>query len=107
MMTIRPAHVITMTSRCFIWLSSWPSTASSSGRESRDISPLVTATTELFGLRPVANALGTWVSMTAIFFGLGMSAIAASRSTMPCSSGSSCAVTTLAPVVISTSRSEP
>ena len=44
--------------------------------------------------------------MTAIFFGFGMSAIATNRSIMPCSRGSSSAVTSLAPVVASTSLSD-
>ena len=45
--------------------------------------------------------------MTATFLGFGMSAIAASRSTMACRPGSCSGVTVLAPVVASTIRSEP
>ena len=45
--------------------------------------------------------------MTASFLGFGMSAIAARRSTIPCSFGSCSGVTILAPVVIKTILSEP
>ena len=105
-MTISPAQVITATSRFLTWASSCPSTASTSLSLSRVRSPRVTATTAFFGLRPVAKALGTWVSMIAIFFGLGMSYIWARRSIVECSRGSSCADTSLAPVDMRTSLSD-
>jgi hypothetical protein len=65
----------------------------------------VTATAECFGLRPVANAFGTSVSMIATR-GFGRSASAQRRSTSACSSGASCGVTTRAPDAASASRSD-
>ena len=46
--------------------SSWASTPSTSRGSSRRQRPVVTATAACFGLRPVANAFGTSVSITAI-----------------------------------------
>ena len=54
---------------------------------------------------PVANAFGTSLSITATF-GFGRSAIAASRSTIACSSGASCSETIFAPDAFSASLSE-
>ena len=51
----------------------------------------MTATAACFGLRPVANAFGTSVSITATL-GFGRSAIAQSRSTIAWSSGASSSV---------------
>ena len=51
----------------------------------------MTATAACFGLRPVANAFGTGVSMIATR-GFGRSAIAQSRSIIACSSGASLCV---------------
>ena len=59
-------HVMMATSRLPMWDSSWASTPSTSGLLSLYQSPSVTATTEFFGLRPVANAFGTSVGTTAI-----------------------------------------
>jgi hypothetical protein len=56
----------------------------------------VTATAECFGLRPVANALGTSVGINATR-GFGRSDIAQSRSTIAWSSGACSGVTTFAP----------
>ena len=56
----------------------------------------MTATAEFLGLRPVAKAFGTSVSITAIF-GFGRSASPQSRSTMSCSSGAWSRSTTFAP----------
>ena len=65
----------------------------------------MTQTAACLGERPVANAFGTGVSITAIF-GFGRSAIAHRRSTMSCSSGASSRVTTFAPAAASASLSE-
>src|SRR4029453_17961747 len=80
------AMVITATSRWATWDSSWDSTASSSGGDSRRWIPVVTQTTACCWLRPVAKALGRSVSAMATL-GLGMSARAQSRSIIWCSSG--------------------
>src|SRR4029453_5469064 len=80
------AMVITATSRWATWDSSWDSTASSSGGDSRRWIPVVTQTTACCWLRPVAKALGRSVSAMATL-GLGMSARAQSRSTIWCSPG--------------------
>ena len=56
----------------------------------------VTATAACFGMRPVANAFGTSVSMIATL-GFGRSAMAQSRSTMSCSAGAWSRSTTFAP----------
>ena len=58
-----------------------------------------------FGVRPIANALGMCVSMTATF-GLGMSAWTHRRSMIPCSCGASCGVTSWAPIARSAISSE-
>ena len=99
------AMVMTVTSRFLTWVSSWPSTPSSSLSFRRRTMPVVTQTTAFLGFRPVAKALGTSVSATAIL-GLGISACATSRSTIACSLGSSSEVTTFAPMDRSTSLSE-
>src|SRR5918993_2700599 len=80
------ATVITATSRWATCDSSWDSTASSSGVDSRRRMPVVTQTTACLWLRPVAKALGRSESAIATR-GLGMSARAHSRSTIWCSSG--------------------
>ena len=59
----------------------------------------MTATTECFWFRPVANAFGMSVGITATR-GFGRSAIAARRSTIACSSGASSGPTTFAPDAI-------
>ena len=56
----------------------------------------MTQSTEFLLLRPVANAFGMRVGAIATR-GLSMSASAHSRSTMPCSSGACCGVTSWAP----------
>jgi len=56
--------------------------------------------------RPIAQALGTEVSITQTF-GLGRSACTQSRSMMPCSSGSSSGETSLTPIAAIASLSEP
>ena len=66
---------------------------------------MVTHTAERSGERPVAKALGMWLSAIATR-GLGMSAIAQSRSIMPCSSGACSGVTTRAPIARSATVSE-
>jgi len=65
----------------------------------------VTATAACFGLRPVAKAFGTSVSIRAIR-GFGRSAIAQRRSTMSCRAGASSRETTFAPAAASASLSE-
>ena len=45
-------------SRLSMWASSWAITPRSSSSDSSLVMPLVTATTECFGLRPLANAFG-------------------------------------------------
>ena len=66
---------------------------------------MVTQTTARLVLRPVANALGMSVSAIATA-GLGMSAIAHSRSTMACSCGACSGVTTRADIENRATRSE-
>ncbi len=75
------AIAITRMSRWMTWLISWARTASISSASSVFRMPLVTATTECFGSRPVASALGTLLSMMATF-GLGIPVRAESRPTM-------------------------
>ena len=89
------ATVITRTSRWATCESSCASTPSSSSAVRRRRMPVVTQTTERSGERPVANALGRRGRRSATR-GLGMSAIAHSRSIMPCSSGASSGVTSRA-----------
>ena len=67
--------------------------------------PVVTATTALVGLRPVAKALGCSCGATATT-GIGRPARWRRRSTIRYSSGASASVTTLAPYIRSTRRSE-
>ena len=57
-MPAEAATVITSTSRCATWESSWASTPSSSSAVSRSMIPVVTHTAEWLGERPVANAFG-------------------------------------------------
>ena len=104
-MPAEEATVITSTSRCATWESSWASTPSSSSAVSVCRMPVVTQTTERSGERPVANALGTDVSATPTR-GLGMSASAQSRSIMPCSSGASSGVTSRARIAFIATLSE-
>ena len=99
------ATVITSTSRFPMCESSCPSTPSTSWGSSRCQRPRVTATAACFGLRPVAKAFGTSVSMSAIR-GFGRSAIAQSRSTMSCSCGAWSRSTILAPAAARASLSE-
>ena len=101
----KDATVITSTSRCATWDNSCERTPSSSSASSRRSSPVVTQTTARFVLRPVANALGMSVSAMATA-GLGMSAIAHSRSTMACSCGACSGVTTRADIENRATRSE-
>ena len=101
----KDAIVITATSRWATWDISWASTPSSSGPSRRRSSPVVTQTTEFFWLRPVAKAFGTSESAIATR-GFGMSAMAHSRSTMPCSSGASCGETTRPRIANSAMRSD-
>ena len=91
------ATVITVTSRCATCDSSCESTPSSSSTSSRRSRPVVTQTTERDGDRPVANALGMSVSATATR-GLGMSAMAHSRSMAPWSWGACSGVTIRPPM---------
>ena len=80
------AIVITITSRFWTWVSSWPSTASSSAGSSSWSMPVVAHTVAVFGERPTANAFGIGVSAIATR-GLGMFAWMHSRSMIACSSG--------------------
>ncbi len=100
-----PAMVITMTSLFFTWLSSWASTASSSPWFSVFIIPVVTATTDFVGLRPVAKALGIGLSTTATF-GFGRSAIIHNFVIVSWSFGCSLSDTILAPILHRTSLSD-
>ena len=99
------ASVMISTSRFATCESSCASTASTSCGSSRFQRPCVTATAACFGLRPVANAFGTSVGMTAMR-GFGRPAIAQSRSTIACSSGASCCETIFAPDAARASLSE-
>ena len=104
-MPAEDATVITSTSRCATWESSWASTPSSSSGVSRPRIPVVTQTTARSGERPVANALG--MSSSAMpTRGLGMSASAQSRSIMPCSSGTSSGLTSRARIARMATLSE-
>ncbi len=66
---------------------------------------MVTQSTAWSALRPVAKAFGMF-ELAMATRGFGMSASAQSRSTMPCSSGASCGVTSRAPAVRSAILSE-
>jgi hypothetical protein len=55
------------TSPLRIWVSSWPSTASTSGSSSRSSSPRVTVIEYCFWFRPLANALSASLSITLSF----------------------------------------
>ena len=100
------ASVITITSRLITWVSSCAITPSSSAGESSSMMPRVAHTVVDFFDLPIANAFGIEVSITPTL-GLGRSACTHSRSTIPCSSGSSPAVTSLTPIVASAILSEP
>src|SRR5471030_1401497 len=93
------------TSRFAMCESSCARTPSTSFGLSRSQRPVVTHTAACLGDRPVANAFGTGVSMSAIL-GFGRSAIAQRRSTMSCRAGASSRVTTFAPAAFSASLSE-
>ena len=84
MMPRNEAIVMTATSLCATCDISWAMTPSSSWSSSRpSISEVVTQSTAFLALRPVANAFGMGERAMATL-GLGMSASAHSRSTMPC-----------------------
>ena len=82
------AMVMIATSRLAMWVSSWAMTPSSSAGESSSMIPVVAQTVECFCERPIAKALGIWLSATAMR-GLGRSAWTQSRSIIACSSGAS------------------
>jgi hypothetical protein len=82
------ASVMIITSRLITCVSSWASTPSSSAGDSNSMIPVVQHTVALFCERPMANALGIEVAITAIF-GLGRSAWMHRRSIIACSSGAS------------------
>ena len=108
MMARNDAIVITWTSLCATCDISCARTPSSSSFSRRRMIPLVAQTTAWSALRPVANAFGMSVSAIATR-GLGMSASAQSRSTMPCrraASGESVGLTSRAPAVASAILSE-
>ena len=67
--------------------------------------PVVAHTVAFFCERPIANALGTSMSATAIF-GFGRSAWMQSRSIIECSPGASAGETSFAPIAASASLSE-
>lgn len=97
--------VITATSRWATWESSWARTPSSSSVSRRRMRPVVTQTTAWSVSTPVAKALGRSMSETATR-GLGMSALAHSRSTTPCSRGCSSGVTSRPRMAYRAMRSE-
>jgi hypothetical protein len=99
------AIVISITSRLAMWVSSWPSTPSSSGPETKFSSPVVTHTVEFDGERPIANAFGIVVSAIASF-GIGRFACTHRRSTIPNSSGACDGETSCAPIDARASLSE-
>ena len=101
-----PAATVAMSmSRFLMCASSCAITPSSSSCGIDLRMPVVTATTALLGLRPVAKALGCSCGATATT-GMGSPARWRSRSTMRYSSGAWASVTTWAPYIRSTSRSE-
>ena len=79
-------------------------TAESSSRLRMRIMPVVAATAALRGFRPVAKALGESFSMM-YTLGIGRPLCLACSSTMKCSSGASCGVTSLAPAIFRASLS--
>jgi len=99
------AIVITITSRFWTCVSSWPMTPSSSAGESSSSRPVVAQTVAVFGERPIANAFGMRVSAIATR-GFGRSAWTHSRSTIACSCGASCGETSRAPIARSASLSD-
>ncbi len=99
------AMVISITSRLRMWVSSWASTASSSGGLSRRNRPVVTQTVAVLGERPTAKALGIGVSAIARR-GIGRFAWMHSRSTIACSSGAWAGLTSWAPIEARASLSE-
>src|SRR5512145_1707127 len=90
------AKVSTRTSLLLTWLNSCPITASSSSLSNTSNIPVVTATRELLGLLPVANALGTG-ELTIATLGFGSPLLVESLSTISCSLGYSSFDTILAP----------
>ena len=106
--TTAPTSVATIVpsrmSRSRMCDSSWATTPSSSTRFIVSRSPLVTATCEWSGSRPVAKAFGA-CSGTTYTFGFGMPAAIARPSTMLWSLGSSFGVTSFARADASTTRS--
>ena len=108
MMARNEATVITWTSLCATCDISWAITPSSSLSSSLRSRPVVTHRTAWSALRPVAKAFGMSVSAMATR-GLGMSASAHSRSTMPWifrASGESFGLTSRPPAVASAILSE-
>src|SRR5919201_1058892 len=101
----RLSSVRTSTSRFRICVSSCASTPSNSSISNRSIRPVVTATTELFGPLPVANALGIFVLITATF-GFGRLFLATILSIISCNFGNCSLVTTFAPELQRTILSE-
>ncbi len=79
-------------------MSSCAITPSSSAGSSISRIPRVAQTVVDFCERPIANALGIWVSITQTR-GLGMSACTHRWSTISCSCGSCAGVTSLTPIV--------
>ena len=101
-----PAAIVEMSmSRFFTCASSCAMTPSSSSWGTYLRMPVVTATTACDGFRPVAKALGCSWGATATT-GIGRPARWRSRSTIRYSSGAWASVTTCAPYIRSTSRSE-
>ena len=101
-----PAATVAMSmSRFLMCASSCAMTPSSSSCGMVLRMPVVTATTALLGLRPVAKALGCSCGATATT-GMGSPARWRSRSTIRYSSGACASVTTWARYIRSTSRSE-
>ena len=88
MLAKKLAMVMIITSRFLTCASSWAITPSSSAGESVFMIPVVAHTVAFLGDRPMANALGTWVSATAIL-GLGRSAWMHRRSIIACRPGAS------------------
>ena len=99
------ASVMIATSRLMMCVSSWARTPSSSAGVSSSMIPVVAQTVADLGERPIANAFGIDVCITATF-GLGRSAWMHRRSIIACSSGASCGETSRAPTARSASLSE-
>src|SRR3954454_13222950 len=101
----KPASVMTSTSRLMTCVSSWARTPSSSAGDRSSMIPVVAQTVADFCERPIANAFGIAVCMTATF-GLGRSAWMQRRSIIAWSSGASCGVTSRAPTARNASLSD-